>query len=83
MIAMIEKLHCFINVEDRPSISIKLPYSPTSVNKNKVACNENTDTISSFGEVVSIMSTIVYFVQQTKVREWSKGILLITTTPSM
>ena len=83
MIAMIEKLHCFINVEDRPSISIKLPYSPTSVNKNKVACNENTDTISSFGEVVSIMSTIVYFVQQTKVREWPKGILLITTTPSM
>ena len=28
-------LHCFINVEDRPSISTKLPYSPTSVNNKK------------------------------------------------
>ena len=38
-------LHCFINVEDRPSISTKLPYSPTSVNKKEVACNDNTGTI--------------------------------------
>ena len=38
-------LHCFINVEDRPSISTKLPYLPTSVNKKEVACNDNTGTI--------------------------------------
>ena len=37
--------HCFINIEDRPSISTKLPYSPTSVNKKEVICNDNTDTI--------------------------------------
>ena len=28
------------------------------------------------------MSMRVYFVQQTKIREWLKGILVITTTPS-
>ena len=39
-------LHCFIIVEDRPSISTKLPYSPTSVNENEVACSDNTDTIN-------------------------------------
>ena len=38
-------LHCFINIEDRPSISAKLPYSPTSINKKEVTCNDNTDTI--------------------------------------
>ena len=38
-------LHCFINVEDCPSKSTKLPYSPTSVNKKEVAYNDNTGTI--------------------------------------
>ena len=28
-------LHCFINVQDRPRISIKLPYSLTSLKKKK------------------------------------------------
>ena len=38
-------LHCFINVEDCLSISTKLPYSPTSVNKEEVVCNDNTGKI--------------------------------------
>ena len=56
-------LHCFINVEDRPSISTKLPYSPASVNKKEVACNDNTGTIKlTLWEAVSIMSTRVVFI---------------------
>ena len=78
-------LHCFINVEDRPSISTKLPYSPTSVNKKKVACNDNTGTIK-LTLLVSCIDYVnessAYFVQQAKVREWPKEILSITTTPS-
>ena len=35
-------LHCFINVEDLPS---KFPYSPISINKKVVVCNDNTDKI--------------------------------------
>ena len=38
-------LHCFINVEDHPSISTKLPYSATSVYKKEVSCTDNTGTI--------------------------------------
>ena len=38
-------LHCFINIEDRPSISTKLTYSSTSINKQEIACNDNTSTI--------------------------------------
>ena len=75
-------LHCFINVADRLSISIKLPYSPTSVNKQKVACNDNTDTIklNLLGSCIKRDSG-VYFVQQVNVREWPKEISSIITTP--
>ena len=77
----------FINVEDRPSISTKLPYSTTSVNKKEVSCNDNTDTIKlplseSCIDYVNGSSS-VSFAQQAKLRQWPKEILSIATTHSM
>ena len=77
----------FINVEDRPSISSKLPYSTNSVNKKEVSCNDNTGTIklTLWESCIDYVngSSSVSFVQQAKVREWPKEILSITTTHSV
>ena len=78
-------LHYFINCEDRPSISTKLPYSPTSVNKKDIACNDNTETIKLTlwrSCIDYVNQSSVYFVQQGKVREWPKGTMSIAATPS-
>ena len=51
----------------------------------KVACNDNAVTIklTLWGSCMNYVNeSSVYFVQQAKVREWLKGILSITTTPS-
>ena len=65
----------------------KLPYSPTSVNKKEVSCNDNTGKIKltlpeSCIDYVNESSS-VYFVQKAKVRESPKEILSITTTQSV
>ena len=73
-------LHCFINVEDLPSVSTKFSYSPTSI-----TCNDNTETIKLTLWVSCINyvnESNVYSIQQEKVTEWLKAILSITTTPS-
>ena len=78
-------LHCFINVDDRPSISTKLPYLSTSVNKKEVACNYNTGRIklTLWGSCIYyVKESSGYFVQQAKVRQCPKGILSITATLS-
>ena len=77
-------LHCFINIEDRPSISTKPSYSPTSVNKKEVTCYDKRGKIklTLWGSCIDYVNkSSVYFVQQAKVREWPKGILSITVTP--
>ena len=76
-------LHCFINIEDRPSISTKPSYSPTSVNKKEVTCYDKRGKIklTLWGSCIDYVNkSSVYFVQQAKVREWPKGILSITVT---
>ena len=77
-------MHCFKNIEDHPSISSKLLYSPTSINKKEVACNDNTGTIKlTFWRscIDFVKECVVYFIQA-KVREQPKWILSITTTLS-
>ena len=78
-------LHCYINVEDRPTVRTTLRYSANAINKKDVGCNDDTDTIK-----LTLWSTCVdhvkqsgvYFIQNTKVREYPKGVISITTTPS-
>ena len=53
--------------------------------KKQVACNDNTGTIklTFWGSCIDhVKESSAYFVQQAKVREWPKGILSITMTPS-
>ena len=77
-------LHCYINVEDRPTVRTTLRYSANAINK-KSWCNDDTGTIklTLWGTCVDhAKQSGVYFIQNAKVREYPKGVISITTTSS-
>ena len=78
-------LHCYINVEDRPTVRTTLRYSANAINKKEVGCNDDTGTIklTLWGTCVDhSKQSGVCFIQNAKVREYPKGVISITTTPS-
>ena len=77
-------LHCFIDLKTAQVYPLNFHIHQLPSTK-KVTCNDNTCTIklTLWGSCIDYVNeSSVYFVQEAKVREWPKGILSITTTPS-
>ena len=68
-----------------PSVPTTLRYQTKAINKKDVACNDGTGTIKLApwrSCIECIQESGVYFIQQVKIKEWPKGIISLTTTPS-
>ena len=78
-------LHCYVNIEDRPLVPTTLRYQTKTINKKNVTCIDDTGTIklTFWGSCIEcIQESGVYFIQQVKIKEWPKGVISLTTTPS-
>ena len=78
-------LLCYVNIEDRPIVPTTLRYQTQALNKKDVACNDDTGKIklTLWGSCIEcIKESGVYFILQVKIKEWPKGIISLTTTPS-
>ena len=68
-----------------PSVPTTLRYQTKAINNEDVACNDGTGTIKLApwrSCIECIQESGVYFIQQVKIKEWPKGIISLTTTPS-